>query len=63
MFEEHGIGRTCAYFELHGEDAHLNEELGPRHTVGSETNRPRATTGQPGLARSKANSCSTAPPA
>src|SRR3954463_14985866 len=29
MFEEHGLGIPCPYFELMGDDAHFNEELGP----------------------------------
>lgn len=29
LFEEHGLGTRCEYFELLGDDVELNEELGP----------------------------------
>jgi hypothetical protein len=29
LFEEHGLGRRCEYFELLADDVQLNEELGP----------------------------------
>jgi hypothetical protein len=29
IFEEHGLGKRCEYFELLGEDVQLNEDLGP----------------------------------
>ena len=29
LFEEHGLGQRCCYFELLGDDVQLNEDFGP----------------------------------
>lgn len=29
LFEEHGVGKRCDYFELLGDDVELNDDLGP----------------------------------
>jgi hypothetical protein len=55
MFEEHGMGRVCAYFELQDDDVRLNEVLGPtfddaerdrRATSDHDPTRIRATQGK-----------------